>query len=48
MFGIKSKFSFTAEFAELAEFNPPYVWRVNFDFFSAFSAVNSPFDFNVR
>jgi hypothetical protein len=37
MFGIKSKFSFTAEFAEHAEFNPPYIRRVNFDFFSAFS-----------
>lgn len=40
MFGIKSKFSFTAEFAELAEFN--------FDFFFVFSVVNSPFDFNAR
>jgi hypothetical protein len=40
MFGIKSKVSFTAGFAELAEFN--------FDFFSAFSAVNLPFDFNAR
>jgi hypothetical protein len=40
MFCIKSKLSFTAEFAELAEFN--------FDFFSVFSAVKSPFDFNAR
>jgi hypothetical protein len=47
MFGIKSKFFLTAGFAGHAEFNQPYVRRVNFDFFSVSSAANSPFAFNV-